>query len=429
MVRSLVLSVAFIVCCLVQPAFALLEIEISQGVESALPIAITATSSDDSAETRLITQVISADLHRSGLLGVVEQGRYPTGLINKKQVEYQAWRDKGIEALLVVTTQPISADQYQVEFFLYDLVRNKRYLAHSVNSNSQSLRRVAHKIADVVFESLVGLRGAFSTRIAYITEMGIGKKRQYVLKVADADGHNPLSVFISNKQLMSPVWSSNGSKLAYVSFENERSEIFIQDMASGKREKISSAPGLNSAPAWSPNDQQLALTLSQDGDPNIYILDLKSGNKRQLTSHYGIDTEPTWSADGRSIYFTSNRSGSPQIYKLSISTGKAERISFDGRYNAAAALSPNGELLAMVHNDGKGYRIGVLDLRSDSFQVITNGDLDEAPSFAPNGSMIIFSTRRSGSTILSAVSADGRVQQQFRLQSGKVREPTWSPFR
>ena len=427
--RSLLLSIGFIVCMMMQPAFALLEIEISQGVESALPIAVTAISSDSSPQTRLITQVISADLHHSGLLGVVERERYPDGLINKKQVEYQQWRDNGIEALLVVSTQSISADQFRVEFFLYDLVRNKRSLAHTVNSNSQSLRRVAHKISDVVFKSLIGMRGAFSTRIAYITEMGMGKEKQYILRVADADGHNPRSVFMSNKQLMSPVWSSNGSKLAYVSFENERSEIFIQDMASGKREKVSSAPGLNSAPAWSPNDQQLALTLSQDGDPNIYILDLQSGKKRQVTSHYGIDTEPTWSADGDSIYFTSNRSGSPQIYRLSLSGGKAERISFNGRYNAAAALSPNGELLAMVHNNGQGYRIGVLNLRNDSFHVITDGGLDEAPSFAPNGSMIIFSTRRSGSTILSAVSADGRVQQQFRLQAGKVREPTWSPFR
>ena len=427
--RSLVLSVGFIVCMVVQPAFALLEIDISQGVESALPIAVTTISSDDSPQTRLVTQVISADLHHSGLLGVVERERYPSGLIDKQHIEYQQWRDKGIEALLVVTTRPTSADQFRVEFFLYDLVHNKRSLAHTVNSNSQSLRRVAHKISDVVFKNLIGMRGAFSTRIAYITEMGSGQEKQYILQVADADGHNPRSIFISNKQLMSPVWSSNGSKLAYVSFENERSEIFIQDMASGKREKISSAPGLNSAPAWSPNDKQLALTLSQDGDPNIYILDLQSGDKRQLTSHYGIDTEPTWSADGRFIYFTSNRSGSPQIYKLSVSAGKAERISFDGRYNAAAALSPNGELLAMVHNNGQGYQIGVLDLRNDSFRVITQGALDEAPSFAPNGSMIIFSTRRSGSTILSAVSADGRVQQQFRLQAGKVREPTWSPFR
>ena len=427
--RRILLSVGFIVCMAVQPVFALLEIEISQGVESALPIAVTTTSNDNSPQTRLITQIISADLHRSGLLSVVERQRYPNGLVDKRQVEYQQWRDKGIEALLVVSTQPISENQFRIEFFLYDLVHNKRSLAHMANSNSSSLRRVAHKISDVVFESLIGMRGAFSTRIAYITEMGTGKEKQYVLQVADADGHNPRSVFMSNKQLMSPAWSSNGSKLAYVSFENERSEIFVQDLASGQRKKISSAPGLNSAPTWSPNNQQLALTLSQDGDPNIYILDLQSGEKRQLTSHYGIDTEPTWSVDGRSIYFTSNRSGSPQIYKLYVARGKAERVSFEGRYNAAAALSPNGDLLAMVHNDGQGYQIGVLDLQNDSFRVITDGSLDEAPSFAPNGSMIIFSTRRSGRTILSAVSADGRVQQQFRLQAGKVREPTWSPFR
>lgn len=409
---------------------ALLEIDITQGIESALPIAITSVTGNASIEGVTIGSVVHADLHRSGYFSIIDRKTYPQHPTNETQVDYDLWRDRGVESLLLMSINKQTSDQYRVEFQLFDLVRKQRAMAHGITASKKQLRRVAHKISDVVFEHLTGIKGAFSTRIAYISESASsGVTKKYNLQVADADGFNERTVFSSAKQLLSPVWSPNGQQLAYVSFENDRSEIFVQDVSSGTRSKISSEPGINSAPAWSPDGAYLALTLSGGGNPDIYIMEMGTRKLRKLTNHHSIDTEAAWSPDGRFLVFTSNRSGAPQIYQIPFGGGKPKRLTFEGNYNAAPAISADGKYLSMVHNSGQGYRIGIMELGRNSFRLLTSGTLDEAPSFAPNGSMIIFSTRDNKNTVLSAVSSDGRVQQRLRLQGGKVREPAWSPFR
>lgn len=410
-------------------AFALLEIEITQGVESAMPVAITPVAGDIPIEATLLESVVFSDLHRSGYFSIIDKKNYPQQSVKLDEVDYPKWRNVGIEALLTMTATAAGEGKVRVQFELYDLVRKNRVLGHSVTTNKNQLRKVAHKISDLVFEKLTGIKGAFSTRIAYISEANSSKGKRYQLQIADADGYNPRTIFSSKKQLLSPAWAPDGRRLAYVSFENDRTEIFVQDVTTGKRSKISSEPGINSAPAWSPDGASIALTLSSGGDPDIYILDVESRKLRKLTDHYGIDTEPAWSPDGRFVYFTSNRSGAPQIYRVSFGGGSPKRMTFEGNYNAAPTVSSDGKSLAMVHRNDGGYRIGLLDMEASSFRLLTDGTLDEAPSFAPNGSMIIYSTRHNNSTVLSAVSSDGRVRQRLRLQKEKVREPSWSPFR
>ncbi len=429
-IKNLSTIVLFITVLIISsPGHALLEIEITQGVESAFPIAILPVTGDAQIEATVIGSVVHADLHRSGFFSIVDKQYYPQDA-TADQVAYERWRNNGIEALLKMSVTATDDNQFRVEFELYDLVRKKRALGHSVKTKKSLVRKVAHKISDVVFEKLTGIKGAFSTRIAYVSEVAEKKaKKKYILQVADADGFNPRTVYASAKQLMSPAWAPDGRRLAYVSFENERSEIFVQDITSGARTKISSKPGINSAPAWSPDGSYLAITLSSGGNPDIFIMEVESRRLRQLTNHYGIDTEPAWTPDGRYILFTSNRSGSPQIYQTPFGGGSPKRLTFEGNYNAAPTVSSNGKYVSMVHNSGEGYRIAILDLERNNFRLLTSGSLDEGPSFSPNGSMIIYSTHHNKSTVLSAVSADGRVRQRLRLQEGKVREPAWSPFR
>lgn len=427
-VKVKLLSVLFLMILFSSNAHALLEIEITQGVESAMPVAITLVAGNLPVEATLLESVVYADLQRSGYFSIIDRKNYPQLVVKLDQVDYPKWRNVGIEALLSMTATLADEGKVRVQFELYDLVRKNRLLGHSVTINKNQLRKVAHKISDLVFEKLTGIKGAFSTRIAYISEGGDKNDKKYQVQIADADGYSPRTIFSSSKQLLSPAWSPDGRRLAYVSFENDHSEIFVQDVSTGKRTKISSQPGINSAPAWSPDGLSIAMTLSSGGNPDIYIVDLENRKLRKLTDHYGIDTEAEWSPDGRFIYFTSNRSGAPQIYRVSFGGGTPKRMTFEGNYNAAPSVSADGNFIAMVHRNDGGYRIGLLDIERNSFSLLTDGVLDEAPSFAPNGSMIIYSNRHNNSTVLSAVSADGRVRQRLSLQKEKVREPSWSPF-
>ena len=408
---------------------ALLEIEITQGVESALPIAITKVQGDTPIDAALLESVVYSDLYRSGMFSIIDKKKYPQQKVSAEQINYDLWRNLGVEALLSMSINKADAGQVKVQFELFDLVRKDRVLGHVVTVDQKQLRRAAHKISDVVFEELTGIKGAFSTRIAYISEVKSRDKKQFELQIADADGYGPKTIYSSPKQLMSPAWSPDGRKLAYVSFENDKSEIFVQDISTGQRSKLSSQPGINSSPAWSPNGKFMAMTLSVGGNPDIYIMELSSRKLTKLTQHYGIDTEAAWLPDGRSIVFTSNRSGSPQLYQIPVTGGTPTRLTFEGSYNAAASVSPTGDVMALVHGGGQGYQIAIQNLAGDNFRILTEGTLDEAPSFAPNGSMIIYSTSYRNSSVLSAVSADGRVKQRLSLQKGKVREPVWSPFR
>lgn len=426
LVRVFALSVFLFIW---QSAHAVLEIEITQGVEGALPIAIAVFAGETYTAPEAIETIVRNDLARSGFFDVLDKQRFPKVVVNPSQLDFKAWRDTGVESLLLGKITQAGGDQYRIEFQLIDLIRKKRLLGNVIPAGTKDVRKVGHKISDLVFESLTGIRGAFSTRVAYVSTINRGGIKKYVLQIADADGYNARTIFSSSKQILSPAWSPDGSRLAYVSFESDNSAIYVQDIIQGTRAKVSAKSGINSAPSWSPDGRRLALTLSAGGSPDIYILDLGAKNLKRLTSGSAIDTEPSWMPDGKTLLFTSDRSGGPQIYQVSVNGGKAQRLTFDGKYNAAADISPDGRFIALVNNSGNGFRIAIMDMQSKAMRVISNGNLDEGPSFAPNGSMIMYATADQGRGVLAAVSADGRVKQKLRLTEGDVREPSWSPFR
>ena len=318
---------------------------------------------------------------------------------------------------------------YDIEFRLIDVYKGKQLSGFRIPATRNQLRRTAHQISDIVFEKLTGIRGAFNTRVAYITVRRPEKnKKLYSLQIADADGYNPQILLESPEPLLSPAWSPDGKKLAYVSFESRNSAIYVQDVRSGQREKVASNEGINSAPAWSPDGTRLALTLSKGGDPEVFILHLSTGTLQQVTRNRAIDTEPSWSPDGSKLAFTSDRGGGPQIYEVKLPDSRPKRLTFNGIYNARPRYSPDGKSMVMIHGEKKRYRIALLDLASGSLNVLTESRLDESPSFSPNGAMIMYATTVYRGTELAAVSADGSVHQRLALQDGEVREPAWGPF-
>lgn len=413
------------------PAAAVLTIEITKTVDAGVPVAVVPFGwvGGGAGLEQDVAAIVRADLDRSGRfknLPVRDMVGFPqTG----EEIDFADWRRLNMDHLVVGQIRPLGNDQYQLRFQLFDVVRQQQLAGYKMNSSGRDLRTSAHRIADIIFEKLTGHRGAFATRVAYITSIKqTGGGREIALNVADADGFNAQTIVSSPEPLMSPSWSPDGQRLAYVSFEGGKPGIYVQDIFSGRRQQVASFPGINGAPAWSPDGRRLALTLSKDGNPDIFVLDLQTGQLRKLTDHYAIDTEPTWSPDGRWIAFTSDRGGGPQIYRAPSTGGDAERLSFQGSYNARPSYSPRGDAIAMVSRVGKNYRIGLLDLRTKAIRILTEGSLDESPSFAPNGSMIIYATKANGKGELAAVSVDGRVRQRLAMQVGDVREPIWSPY-
>jgi len=407
-----------------------LEIVIDSGIVNALPIAIIPFGWESTELAPVnFALTVSNDLARSGRFSTMQARDLPQRPNQFQQINFSDWRLLGMENLVIGNLKPTADGNYEIEFRLIDVYKEEQIAGYRIPASAKQLRRTAHRISDIIFEKLTGMRGAFDTRIAYITVTKQESGKVYSLQIADADGFNPQILLTSDEPLLSPAWSPDGRKLAYVSFESRNSSIFVQDILTGQRNQIAANPGINSAPAWSPDGSRLAVTLSKGGDPEIYIIHVASGTLQRVTRHKAIDTEPNWSPDGEKIVFTSDRGGTPQIYEISVLGGKPKRLTFTGTYNARPRYSPDGRSLTMVHIPGGGvYRIGIMDLNTGYLNVLTETRLDESPSFAPNGSMIMYATTGKRGSELAAVSVDGRVHQRLALQAGEVREPAWGPF-
>lgn len=412
-------------------AHAALTIEITEGVEGALPIAIVPFGWQGPSAEPLqdVAGIIAADLARSGRFAPVSRADLPALPHDGSEVDFRRWRALGAENLVVGRIKLMGPGSYAVQFQLFDVYKGSQLTGYSIPTGADELRAAAHHVADIIYEQLTGEPGAFNTRIAYVTADSQEGPSRYTLQVADSDGYGPQAILRSPQPIMSPSWSPDGAQLAYVSFENNRSEVYVQNVANGTRERVSAFPGINGAPAWSPDGNRLALTLSRDGNPDIYVLKLNDRTLSRLTDNGAIDTEATWSPDGKSLVFTSDRGGQPQLYRVAATGGRAQRLTFEGEYNAGASFSPDGKRLALVHGQGGRYRVAVLELESGLLRVVSDGSLDEGPSFAPNGSMILYASQYRGKGVLAAVSVDGRVRQRLVLQEGDVREPAWSPLR
>ncbi|RMG31380.1 MAG: Tol-Pal system beta propeller repeat protein TolB [Gammaproteobacteria bacterium] len=408
-----------------------LTIEITSGVEGATPIAIVPFGWTGKGQPPPVdvAAVVAADLARSGRFAPLPRKELISRPTRGNEVNFRDWRLMGVGSLLVGRLLPLGKGRLRLEFQLFDTIRGSQLAGYSLAVTTAHLRQAAHYVSDVVYEALTGERGAFQTRIAYVTVTGKGKKRRYRLQVADADGYGQRTIVTSTEPLLSPAWSPDGRRLAYVSFEGRHAAVYVQEVATGRRTEVSRDKGINGAPAWSPDGTRLALTLSRDGNPEIYVLDLRTGRRRRLTHDPAIDTEPVWEPDGRAIIFTSDRGGGPQLYRIPLDGGRARRLTFEGDYNSSADISPDGRRLVFVHRDAAGhFRIALLDRRSGEMRMLSDGVLDESPSFAPNGSMVLYATEYRGRGVLAAVSVDGRVSQRLRFQAGDVREPAWSPF-
>lgn len=414
----------------------ILEIRIEQGIESALPIAIVPFDwSADISAPHDVSAIIAADLRSSGRFAPLPAADLPSRPAKFSDVNFKDWRLLGMENLLIGEVQQISPERFSVEFRLIDIYQQKQIIGFRIPSGINNLRQTAHHISDIIYEAILKTKGAFATRIAYVTvdksRDSAGKlKQNYRLQVADSDGYDARTILESKEPLLSPAWSPKGDRIAYVSFEDKNSAIYIQNIRTGNRRKIVSGAGINSSPTFSPDGTRLAVTRSKQGNPDIYIVDIDSGNQRRLTTHTAIDTEASWFPGGNSIVFTSDRGGGPQIYKVSVGGGKPQRLTFGmGSYNAKASVSPDGKQLAVVNGGKQGYRIAVVNLKDDSFDILTSSRLDESPSFAPNGAMIIYATMGRRGTELAAVSVDGRVRQKLGVPSGEIREPAWGPLK
>jgi TolB protein len=431
--KKLLSCLAVIACVAASPQVrAEFVVEVTRGQTEAIPIAVVPfASAEASAASFDVAQLVSDDLARSGRFKSMDRKDMIEQPHTGANIAFDDWRRLNNDYIVVGSVQPDGADRFNITYELYNVLTKQRLLGYQISSNRAGLRSAGHQVADMVFEKILGIRGAFSTRIAYISVLGHLPNKTYQLIVADADGENPRIVMESKEPLMSPAWSPDGLSLAYVSFEDRLPSVYVQTMKSGERRRVSAHAGVNQAPAWSPDGKKLALTLStRDGNLDIYVLDLATQQITRITDDPGIDTEPQWSKDGQNLYFTSDRAGGPQIYKVGIKPGdKPRRLTFQGSYNARPRVSPDESQLAFVTQEDGGYRIATMDLRGrGDVQVLTKGRFDVSPSYAPNGAVIIYATRDRGRGVLALVSADGRVQQRLVASEGELQEPAWAPF-
>lgn len=399
-----------------------LTVEIVGGAAQQIPIAVVPFSAPASvANQDNIADVVGADLRRSGLFRVLETRGVASQPHTLPEVKYNDWSAIQAQALTIGTVESLPGNRLKVSFRLLDVLKQNQLLAMEFNITPAQQRTTAHKIADLIYEKLTGEKGVFATRITYVNKLN----GRYALQVADADGFNPQTVVSSKEPIISPSWSPDGTKLAYVSFEKKKPIVFVQSLLSGQRMVLANFKGNNSAPAWSPDGTKLAIVLTYSANSQVYVIGADGTGLQQLSFSTGIDTEPEWSPDGAYIYFTSNRGGGPQIYRMPSSGGEAKRVTFEGGYNVSPHISPDGKLLTYVKQDAKGFRIAVQDLATGQVQTLSETTQDESPSFAPNGRMILYATSIGGKGSLAAVSVDGRVKQRLIDNGGDVREPSW----
>lgn len=413
-------------------AQAVLRIEITEGASGARPIAVVPFAWNQDGEPPAdIAAIVANDLARSGQFAPMERRDMVSRPTSAEQVRFGNWSAQEVDHLVIGRIEPRGGGGYAVRFQLFDVIRQRQVAGYSFQAAREGLRGLAHEISDLVYEEITGERGAFNTRITFVSTEGSGDAREYTLQVSDYDGYNARPILTSGRPIMSPAWSPDGEHVAYVSFEGGRSAVYVQEVASGERRRVSGRTGINGAPAWSPDGERLAVALSHEGNPELYVLDLESDETQRITNNRAIDTSPTWGPEGRALFFTSDRSGSPQIYRVAVEGSRSpERVTFEGRYNAAPALSPDGERLAFVHREDNGnYRIAVMDRSSGLMRVLTDGQLDESPTFSPNGRMILYATEHEDRGVLGAVSVDGRAAVRLSQAEGNIREPAWGPFR
>jgi TolB protein len=408
-----------------------LKIEITSGVRDPVPIAIVPFAPSAPADGGLdVAGVVQHDLEGSGRFKGLPRERMPATPTQADQVVGAAWKGAGSDYVVVGRLSTLANGSVAVDFDLVNALTGAKLATQRFVGSTSALRNAAHRVSDVIYQKITGVRGAFATRIAYVEVDGTPPNQRYRLIVADADGANQHLVLESQRPLMSPAWSPDGLWLAYVSFETKHSAVYVQLVRTGERRQVSARAGVNGAPAWSPDGHKLALTLAgTNGNLDIYVLDLDTQTLSKLTDDPAIDTEPAWAADGRSVYFTSDRAGSPQIYQIGVQPGaRPKRITFGGTYNARPRMSPDGSLLAMVTLDGSNYRIAVQDTASGAVRILSHGRLDESPSFAPNGATLIYSERDGNRGALATVSTDGLTGLRLNATEGEVQDPAWGPF-
>jgi TolB protein len=431
MKHRLLVALALAALVVAVPARAQLNVQITQGVEDPIAVAVVPFGWDaPGAAPYDVAATVAADLERSGRFKALPRGTMIDFPQSAAQVDAADWRLLKVDYVVVGRLRPRADGRFDVQYELVNVLTAERLLGQSLPADGAALKRAAHRVSDAVFERILGLKGAFATRIAYVAVDGRAPKRTYRLMVADADGANPRVVVQSSQPLMSPAWSPDGGSLAYVSFEGGLSAIYVQALATGQRVRVSARAGINGAPVFSPDGRRLALALSRrDGNVDVYLLELADQALTRLTDSPAIDTEPDFSPDGRHVYFTSDRGGGPQVYRVGTTgSAAAERVTFEGSYNARPRVAPDGRSLAVVTLDRGAYRIASVDLDRRGSRVLTAGRLDESPSFAPNGAMVIFAAREGGRGVLATTSVDGRVQQRLAGGAGEIREPAWSPF-